>query len=312
MTRHFLEVDDLSASELAEVLAASRADNGRLLAGLGVAVVMTLPSTRTRNSTEMAVTDLGGHAVALAGGEVGIDARETAEDVARTLAQYHRAICVRVTDHEVLVRMAKAIDDAGLDVPVVNLLSSMGHPVQALADLLTIADLCPGRVEGLRGARIAWIGDSNNVARSLSLGAVALGMHVTVSSPERYRFGAADLERVASHAQRAGLGGALVQADEPAAAVAGALAVCTDVWASMGQEHERDARMAAFSGFRVDTALLELASPDAVLLHCLPAHRGEEVTAEILDGPRSRVWQQTAHRRTAMRGLLAWLVSRAP
>ena len=134
MTRHFLEVDDLSPTELAEVLRAARADHGQPLEGLGVAVLMTLPSTRTRNSTEMAVTDLGGHAVAVVGPEVGIDVRETAEDVARTLAQYHRAICVRVVDHQVLVRMARAIDDADLDVPVVNLLSSMGHPVQALAE----------------------------------------------------------------------------------------------------------------------------------------------------------------------------------
>jgi ornithine carbamoyltransferase len=307
-----LEVDDLVVTELSEVLAAALADNGRPLAGLGVAVVMTLPSLRTRNSTEMAVTDLGGHAVVLAGGEVGIDVRETAEDVARTLARYHRAICVRVVDHEVLVRMARAIDDAELDVPVVNLLSSSGHPVQALADLLTIAELDARGIAGLRGTRMAWIGDSNNVARSLTLGAVALGMHVSVSSPKGYRFGSVDLERVASHARLAGLGGSLELFDEPAAAVEGAAAVCTDVWVSMGQEHERDARLASFTGYQVDTALLERAAPGAVLLHCLPAHRGEEVTAEVLEGPRSRVWQETAHRRTAMRGLLAWLVARAP
>jgi len=307
-----LEVDDLSASELSEVLAAALADNGRPLAGLGVAVVMTLPSTRTRNSTEMAVTDLGGHAVALAGGEVGVDVRETAEDVARTLAQYHRAICMRVVDHEVLVRMARAIDDAGLDVPVVNLLSSTGHPVQALADLLTIAELDARGIGGLRGTRIAWIGDSNNVARSLTLGAVALGMHVSVSSPKGYRFGSDDVGRVASHAGLAGLGGSLELVDDPVAAVEDAAAVCTDVWVSMGQEDERDARLAAFTGYQVDTALLERAATGAVLLHCLPAHRGEEVTAEVLEGPRSRVWQETSHRRTAMRGLLAWLVAGAP
>jgi ornithine carbamoyltransferase len=309
MTRHFLEVDDLSPSELTQVLAAAGADNGRPLAGLGVAVVMTLPSTRTRNSTEMAVTDLGGHAVVMVGAEVGIDVRETAEDVARTLAQYHRLLCVRVVEHEVLVRMAAAIDAGGFDVPVVNLLSSTGHPVQALADLLTIADEMGRGLASLQGARLAWIGDSNNVARSLSLGAVALGMHVAVSSPAGYRFGPEDLERVAAYARLAGLGGTIQQVDEPAAAVAGAIAVSTDVWVSMGQEAERDERLASFRGFQVDAALVELADPDAVLLHCLPAHRGEEVTAEVLEGPRSRVWQQTAHRRTAMRGLLAWLLA---
>jgi ornithine carbamoyltransferase len=303
-----LEIDDLSASEVAEVLVAARAENGRPLADLGVAVVMNLPSTRTRNSTEMAVTDLGGHAVVIVNQEVGIDTRETAEDVARTLAQYHRAICVRVVDHDVLVRMANAIDRARLDVPVVNLLSSMGHPVQALADLLTIAELDDRGIKGLRGTRIAWVGDSNNVARSLTLAAVALGMHVAVSSPEGYRFDAEDLDRVASYAGLAGLSGSLRLLDDPADAVEGAVAVCTDVWISMGQELERDARLAAFAGYQVDTALLERAAPGAVLLHCLPAHRGEEVTAEVLEGPRSRVWTQTAHRRTAMRGLLAWLV----
>jgi ornithine carbamoyltransferase len=305
-----LEVDDLSAAELAEVLLAAQADNGLPLEGKGVAVLMTLPSTRTRNSTEMAVTDLGGHAVVAVGHEVGIDTRETAEDVARTLAQYHRVICARVGDHDVLERMASAIDLAGLDVPVVNLLSSRGHPVQALADLLTLAELDDRGIEGLRGARVAWIGDSNNVARSLSLAAVALGMHVAVSSPVGHRFELEDLDRVASHARDAGLGGSLRLADEPADAVEGAVAVCTDVWVSMGQEHERDARLASFGGYQVDTALLERAAPGAVLLHCLPAHRGEEVTADVLEGPRSRVWPQTANRRTAMRGLLAWLVGR--
>ena len=311
MTRHFLEVDDLAPAELVRVLEIADSDNGRPLEDLGVAVVMTLPSTRTRNSTEMAVTDLGGHAVALVGSEVGIDVRETAEDVARTLAQYHRVICVRVVDHQVLVRMAGAIDAAGLDVPVVNLLSSLGHPVQALADLLTIGELGDGGTSALRGTRVAWVGDANNVARSLALAAVALGMHVAVSSPNGHRFGAEDRERVASYARLSGLGGSLELIDEPSTAVKGAAAVCTDVWVSMGQEHERDARLAAFSGYQVDAELLEQAGPDAVLLHCLPAHRGEEVSTEALEGPRSRVWQQTAHRRTAMRGLLAWLVTEA-
>jgi ornithine carbamoyltransferase len=204
--------------------------------------------------------------------------------------------------------MARAIDEAKLNVPVVNLLSATGHPVQALADLLTIAELDARGIEGLRGTRIAWVGDSNNVARSLTLGAVALGMHVTVSSPTGHRFEPGDLERIDAHGRLAGLGGSLQLIGEPGAAVDGAVAVCTDVWVSMGQEHERDARLATFMGYQVDSALLELAAPGAVLLHCLPAHRGEEVTAEVLDGPRSRVWQQTAHRRTAMRGLLAWLV----
>lgn len=308
MTRHFLEVDDLAPTEIAEVLDASRSDLGRPLEGMGVALVMGLPSARTRNSTELAVVDLGGHPVAMSAAEVGIDSRETAEDLARTLAQYHRVIAARVTDHRVLERMTGALDDAGIDVPVVNLLSPQAHPVQALADLLTLDDELGGR-GALRGRRLAWIGDANNVARSLALAAVAVGCKVAVAAPEGHGFDRPDLERIERYAAAAGLGGSVAVAASPAEAADGAVAVSTDVWVSMGQEAEREQRLARFAGYQVDEALLDAAGPGTVFLHCLPAHRGEEVTAGALEGKRSRVWPQAAHRRTAMRGLLGWLVT---
>jgi ornithine carbamoyltransferase len=307
MTRHVLDIDDLEPGELDDVLVGARHSRGHALEGCGVAIVMALPSLRTRNSTELAVFDLGGHSVVMSGAEVGIDTRESAEDVARTLAQYHQVICVRIADHGVLVRMAAAIDEQGFDVPVVNLLSSAAHPVQALADLLTIQDVLRERgANSMRGARLAWVGDANNVARSFALGAVALGAHVVVASPTGYRFGADDVARIGAYADAAGASGGMELVDDPAAAVSGSLAVCTDVWVSMGQEDEREARLSAFGAYQVNAALLAHA-PDAVLLHCLPAHRGEEVTDEVLDSSVSRVWLQAAHRRSAARGLLSWL-----
>lgn len=304
---HVLDLDDLSCDELCAVLAAAREAPRPVLAGCGVAVLLAMPSLRTRSSTELAVVDLGGHPVAIGAAEVGIDERESAEDVARALAQLHRVLCVRVPAHATLERMAAALDALGSDVPVVNLLSDAAHPVQALADLLTIADALGGDPEALKGQRVAWVGDSNNVARSLALGAVALGAHVAVASPPRHAFGAGDLERMDAVARAAGRGGTLELAEGPRDAVEGAVAVCTDVWVSMGQEADRAARVADFEGFRVDEALLVHAT-DAVVLHCLPAHRGEEVTDGAIDGTQSRVWSQVAHRRTAMRGLLTWLV----
>jgi ornithine carbamoyltransferase len=309
VTRHFLEIDDLTPPELAAVLAVAERPPAPALAGRGVALVMGLPSARTRNSTEMAVVDLGGHPVTMGAAELGVDTRESAEDLARTLAQYHRVICARVPDHQVLVRMAGAVDAGHFDVPIVNLLSSDAHPVQALADLLTLRDvLGGGGPEALQGVTVAWIGDANNVARSFCLAAVASGLCVQVGAPDGYGFTEADRVRIAQFGTAAGLGGELLEFASASDAVAGARAVCTDVWISMGQEGERAERLSAFAQFQVNEVLMGKAAPDAVVLHCLPAHRGEEIDDVVLDGPRSRVWQQAAHRRTAMRGLLTWLV----
>ena len=292
--RHLLEVDDLTPTELDEVL--RRAEDPApppVLERRGAALLFEKPSARTRHSMEMAVVQLGGHPVTVKGEEVGLDVRESVEDVTRTLAGYHAVVGARVFEHDKVERMA-ALDV----VPVVNMLSDDAHPLQALADLLTIRQVV-GSEEGLS---VAYVGDANNVARSLALAAGMLGMEVRVAAPEGYGFSAGDRARLAA----AGVEPFLT--DDPASAVEGADVVYTDVWASMGQEDEAEARRVAFAGFTVDGALMAQAAPDAVLLHCLPAHRGEEVAAEVVDGPRSRVWRQAENRMHAARGLLWWLL----
>ncbi len=326
MTRHFLDVDDLSCEELDAVLSLASTPAEQLpkvLAGRGAALVFEKPSARTRSSTELAVVALGGHPVYVQSSEVGIDERETAEDVARTLACYHAVVCARVLDHGVLVRMAAALDaapatGAGEDtaggdeaapagtldavppvaVPVVNLLSDLAHPCQALADLLTLRQVF-GDVEG---RTVAYIGDANNVWRSLALAAAMTGIRLRTASPDGYGPDADDLARVAR------LGGDVEVTPDPVEAATGADALYTDVWTSMGQEEEAELRRQAFAGFTIDDELLARAAPDAVVLHCLPAHRGEEISAAVLEGPRSVVWRQAANRLHAMRGLLAWVL----
>ncbi len=294
MTRHLLEVDDLTPAELAAVLERARqADPEPVLAGRGVALLFEKPSARTRHSTEMAVVQLGGHPVTVRADEVGIDERETAEDVARTLACYHAAIGARVFAHRTLERMAGATE-----VPVVNLLSEDSHPLQAVADLLTIADEF-GRLEGLV---LAWVGDYTNVARSLALAAAASGLSVRFACPSGYGPSEVEVDRL-----RTG-GGEVTLSDRAAEAVSGADVVVTDAWYAMGQEGEADARRRAFEGFTVDAALLDRAADGAILLHCLPAHRGEEVSADAIDGPHSRVWAEATNRMHAARGVLSWLV----
>jgi ornithine carbamoyltransferase len=293
--RNFLEIDDLTPAELARVLDLSeQADVPQVLAGKGAALVFEKPSLRTRSSSEMAVVQLGGHPVTIGAAEVGLGVRETPEDVIRTLAGYHSVVAARVFEHEKLERMA-AMDV----VPVVNLLSDDGHPVQALADLLTLRQRF-GRLEGLT---VAYVGDPNNVSRSLSLGAAMTGMTIRIASPAGYPNPDHDTDRVRA------LGGTIELTDRPDAAVAGAHAVYTDVWASMGKEDEAEARRRDFEGFTIDSSLLAGADPDGVFLHCLPAHRGEEVSAELFESDRSLVWQQARNRMHTMRGLLAFLLS---
>ncbi len=296
-TRHFLEVDDLTPGELEEVLVLGQSQAlHRVMEGRGAALLFEKPSARTRHSTEMAVVQLGGHPVYVRPDEVGIDTRETAEDLARTLSQFHAAICARVFEHSVLERMAGAGS-----VPVVNLLSDAAHPLQAVADLLTVA-----AERGLNGTSLAWVGDFSNVARSLALASAMVGVEVRVACPEGYGPADADLEKVRS------LGGTIEVADTPAEAVAGVDAVSTDAWYSMGQEAEAAERRPLFEPYRVDAALMDRAAPEAIFLHCLPAHRGEEVTDEVLDGSRSRVWPQAENRLHAARAVLAFLLGVRP
>jgi ornithine carbamoyltransferase len=292
--RHLLEIDDLTPDELRAVLdRAADPAPPRLLEGQGMALVFEKPSARTRNSMEMAVVQLGGHPVAIRGDEVGLDTRESVEDVTRTLACYHAAIGARVFDHAHVERMA-AVDA----VPVVNLLSDAAHPLQALADLLTIQE----EFGELAGRSVAYVGDANNVARSLALAGGMVGMDVRLACPPEFGFADVELDRL----RAAGVEPLLT--NRPDEAVEKADVVYTDVWASMGQEHEADDRRKAFEGFTVDADLLDGAATDAIFLHCLPAHRGEEVAADAVDGPRSRVWRQAENRMHSARGLLVWLL----
>ncbi len=294
MTRNLLEIDDLQPDQLRAVLDLARNPTPpQVMDGRGAALVFEKPSLRTRSSMEMAVTQLGGHPVTIRSDEVGLDTRETVEDITRTLQCFHAVIAARVFDHEVLERMV-----AVAEVPIINLLSDRGHPMQALADVLTIAE----RLGGVEGVTVAYVGDANNVCRSLALAVGMLGGRVTVASPVGYGLKPADLDQLS----RAGVRPQL--SVRPQDAVAGADVVYTDTWTSMGQEAEAVARRSAFAGFTVDDELLDHAASDAILMHCLPAHRGEEVTGEALDGPRSAIWRQAENRMHAARGLLAWLV----
>jgi ornithine carbamoyltransferase len=286
--KDLLAIRDLDCGDLETILALS-ADPppDRPLAGKGIALYFEKPSARTRNSMEMAAVQLGAHPVYLQRDELGIGTRESAADVARTLACYHAVIAARVTDHAVLEEMATATD-----VPVLNMLSDSDHPLQALADMLTIRQLL-GRIEG---ARIAFIGEANNVARSLAEACSLLGAELTIASPAGYGF-------------EEPLPG-VRQVEDPAEAVAGAEIVYTDVWVSMGQDSEVDARSRAFVHHIVDAKLMAR-SDNAWFMHCLPARRGEEVAAEIIDGPRSAVWRQAENRMHSARGALLWMTGSA-
>jgi ornithine carbamoyltransferase len=264
-----------------------------VLTGRAVAALFQKPSARTRTSVEVAVATLGGHPIYIREEEVGIDERETAEDVARTLASMCCMIAARVFDHETLVRM-----DNVVDVPIVNLLSDVGHPVQALADLLTLRE----QFGALDGCRVAYVGDGNNVAASLAFAAALSGIETVVASPPGFELDAEVVERARN------LGGTVELVGDPYDAVQGADAVYSDVWTSMGQEEEREARLRAFAGWTIDAALMKAANDDAIFLHCLPAHRGEEVAAEVIDGPQSRVWQQAGNRMDSVRALFADMV----
>jgi ornithine carbamoyltransferase len=300
MTRHFLEIDDLDAARLRTILdnaIAWKADRSKVpavLAGRGVVAMFEKPSARTRVSTEMAIATLGGHPIYVRGEEVGLDTRETVEDVARTQAGMCAAIAARVFDHETLRRMVAVVD-----VPVVNLLSDVAHPCQVLADLLTVRE----HFGDLSGRRIAYVGDGNNMAASLAFGAALSGVELVGAPPARDELDPHKIERARN------LGGTIERANDPYDAVREADVVYTDVWTSMGQEDERAVRLRAFEGWTVDAALMKAAPEHAVFMHCLPAHRGEEVSAEVIESPQSIVWQQASNRMDSIRALFVDVLS---
>jgi ornithine carbamoyltransferase len=245
----------------------------------------------------MAVVALGGHPVVIQGAEIGLGVREPVDDVVRVLAGFHAVVGARVFDHATLEAMV-----APGVVPIVNLLSDRGHPCQAIADLLTLED----HWRGLEGRRLAWVGDGNNVARSLTLAAALSGVDVALACPPGHALDDVTVDQART------LGADVLVTTDPAEAVAGADAVCTDVWISMGEEDQATTKIDAFASYQVDAALMGRAAEGAAFLHCLPAHRGQEVTGEVIDGPASLVWAQARNRMHAARGILLWLAGVRP
>lgn len=299
MTRHFLTIDALGVDGLLQVCELARSEGPAVLTHDEVALVFERPSLRTRAAASTAVHDLGGNVTFFGDDEIGIDTRESAEDVGRTLAQMFTVAGLRVRRHGALERIRRATNDS---MALVNLMSDVAHPTQAVADLLTMADyLSGGDVRALAGVNVAYVGDVTNVARSLAVALLNVGANVTLGAPGEYQLAEGGIEDPRA------VGGSLTLTDSAHDAVKGADVVYTDVWVSMGLEAESHRRRIDLDAFRVDDSLLAAASPGAVVLHCLPAHRGDEITDEVLDGPQSVVWRQVFHRRSAMRGALRWI-----
>jgi ornithine carbamoyltransferase len=298
MSRHFLTGAELSAGELVALL--DRAQelkaaplSSRALAGRSVALIFEKPSTRTRISFEVGIDELGGHAVVLRADELQLSRGEALRDTALVLSRHVAAIGMRTGPDATLAQLA-----ADSTVPVINMLTALHHPCQALADLLTLQ-----QVYGpLGGLRVAYVGDGNNVARSLAVLGTLAGIDVAVASPPGYAL-EADLELPGEAS------GSLSLHSDPLEAVAGAAAVYTDVWVSMGDEATAQERRTALAPYRVDDALLDAAAPGAFAMHDLPAHPGEEITAELLYGPRQHIWDQAENRRHAQKALLELLLT---
>jgi ornithine carbamoyltransferase len=307
MLRHFLRDDDLSPEEQAEVLAlAARVKKepfaSRPLDGpRGVAVIFDKNSTRTRFSFEIGIAQLGGHAVVVDGRSTQLGREETLQDTGKVLSRYVDAIVWRTFAQDRLTAMA-----SGATVPIVNALSDEFHPCQVLADLQTLAE----RKGSLKGLRLSYFGDgANNMAHSLLLGGVTAGIDVTIASPPGFQ---PDPEFVVAAEKRALLTGATVTLTaDPEEAADGADVLVTDTWTSMGQESDGLDRVGPFRPFQVNADLLALADSQVVVLHCLPAHRGDEITDEVIDGPHSAVWDEAENRLHAQKALLIWLLKRS-
>lgn len=300
--RDYLTVTDLSAEELTRLLDLADELKARRgvrteLAGLSVGMIFEKPSTRTRVSFQVAIHELGAHPVVLGAAELQLGRGETVEDTARVLSRYLHALVVRTFAQERLETLARAGS-----IPVINALSDAAHPCQALADLQTIRE----RRGRLAGQRLAYLGDGNNVAHSLLRAGALAGLHVVIASPAAYAPDPAVIDEAAALATASG--GSVAVTSDPHEAVDGADAVYTDVWTSMGQEAESRQRLQALQGFQLGNDLLAVAAPDALVLHCLPAHRGEEISADVIDGEHSAVWDQAENRLHTQKALLLLLL----
>jgi ornithine carbamoyltransferase len=306
MDRDLLSIDDLTPEELAGLLElsaktkASRGDPAQRLAGRSFVLLFEKPSTRTRVSFEVAVAELGAHPVILSAAELQLGRGETIEDTGRVLSRYVDGLVVRTFEQERLEALASAAS-----IPVINALSDFEHPCQCLADLLTIRE----RKGELAGLTVTYLGDGNNVTHSLILGGVKMGMHVRAATPPGFE----PIPQVVHRAEEIGkdTGGSVQVLHDPVEATRGADVLYTDVWASMGQEDEADERALVFPAFRLDEAAVERAADDVLVLHCLPAHRGQEITDGVLDGPHSAAWDQAENRLHTQKALLLWLYGAA-
>lgn len=302
MARHFLTLFDLEKDELARLLergaelarVRGTADHPRPLAGKSVVVLLEKASTRTRLSFEVGIAELGGNPITLISKDTQLGRGEPIADTARMLSGYAHGVVFRTFGHERVTELA-----AHATIPVVNGLSDDYHPCQLLADLMTVR-ASAGRLDGVR---VAWIGDGNNMAHSWINAAARTGLSLRLACPEGYD----PNPQIVAAARERGADVEVVR--DPREAAEGARVVTTDVWASMGQEEENEARKVAFAGFEVDGALMARAAEDAIFLHCLPAHRGEEVAAEVIDGPASRVWEEAENRLHAQKALLELLAA---
>jgi ornithine carbamoyltransferase len=304
--RHLLSLKEYSRDDIEEIfelsarLKAEPAAYAGALAGKTLAMIFQKPSTRTRVSFEVGMFQLGGHALYLGPGDLQLNRGETIADTARVLSRYVDGIMARVFAHQDVLDLARHGS-----VPVINGLSDLLHPCQVLADYFTLRER-RGRLEGLK---LAYIGDGNNVCHELMIAAIKLGMPISIATPEGYEPNALIVKSSARDAMKAGLPMPEVMTD-PMAAVAGADVIYTDVWTSMGQEAEAKARVQAFEGYQVTPQLMAAANPDAVFMHCLPAHRGEEVAAEVIDGPQSVVFDEAENRLHTQKALLMLLLGR--
>lgn len=303
MKRDFLGVTSISASELtalldrAAAMKAARAPS-TVLRGRSIGMIFEKPSTRTRVSFEVGIAELGATPIVLSASELQLGRGETIEDTARVLSRYLHAVVIRTFGQDRLERLA-----AAGSIPIVNALSDHEHPCQALADLLTVRE----RFGALTGRTLAYVGDGNNVAHSLMLAGAMMGMRVAVGTPPGYEPDARVTEEATTLAFAHS--GAIVVTDDPVVAVSGADVVYTDVWASMGQEAEADERKRIFAPYQVDAQLISHAAPDAIVMHCLPAHRDEEITDDVIEGSRSVVWDQAENRLHAQKALLEWILT---
>jgi ornithine carbamoyltransferase len=302
--RDLISVHDLTRDQVAGLFALTarvKSDPesfGQRLAGKNLAMIFEKSSTRTRVSFEVGMNQLGGHALFLSGRDIQLGRGETISDTARVLSRYVDGIMARTFAHQDVLDLA-----LHGSVPVINGLTDDLHPCQALADYFTLKEV----FGDLESRKIAYIGDGNNVAHSLMFGAAKVGMSIAVASPEGYEVAPRYLEEATIDAAEAGIEIELTH--DPRRAVAGASAVYTDVWASMGQEEEAAERQRVFAGFTVDAELMAAAEPEAVFLHCLPCHRGEEVSAEVADGPQSRIFDEAENRLHAQKAVMLWLMA---